>query len=155
MSVNNVTLIGHLTQDIDIRTGQTGSIVGRLSIAVNDRIKNKEGEWVDYANYFNAVIFGKRAESLQPYLLKGKKIGISGSLRQNRWEDKDGKKRNSVDIYINEIELCSSPVKDENAVDPNNQPFIDPAHMSDVQGEQPQPPLIDADSSFYDDDIPF
>ena len=103
--INNATLIGRLTRDIDLDYTPGGMAVGSLSLAINRRVK-KGQEWVDEANYFDVVVFGKQAESLKPYLTKGKQIGVSGYLKQERWQDKNsGQARSAVKIIANEVKL--------------------------------------------------
>lgn len=101
--LNSVTLVGRLTRDAELSYLPSGSAVARLSIAVNRN--RKEGEqWVSEANYFDISVFGKTAENLKPYLLKGKQIAVQGSLRQDRWE-KDGQKFSRVNIVASDVQL--------------------------------------------------
>lgn len=104
MSINAVTITGNLTKDIDLRTTQTGMAIGTLSIAVNER-KKQGDSWVDYPNYIEAKLFGRRAESLASYLNKGTKVAITGKLHQDRWE-KDGQKRSKLVVNIDDIDIC-------------------------------------------------
>ena len=106
--VNHVVLIGRLTRDVgsDERSfayTANGQARANVSIAINRRVKQGE-QWVDEANFFDITIWGKQAESLRPYLTKGKQIAVEGSLRQDRWE-KDGQKFNRVSIVANNVQL--------------------------------------------------
>ena len=75
MSINKVVISGNLTRDGEIRTTQSGMSVLNIGVAVNDRIKNAtSGEWEDYPNYVNCVMFGRRAEAIAQYLTKGTKV---------------------------------------------------------------------------------
>ena len=101
--INNVILVGRLTKDATVDYLPNGSAVASISIAVNRN--KKEGEqWINEVSYFDISLFGKQAESLRQYLLKGKQIAIQGSLRQDRWE-KDGQKFSKVRIIASNIEL--------------------------------------------------
>jgi len=109
--VNNVTLVGRLTRDLNASDQRefaytaTGVARANISIAVSTRRKNGD-QWVDESNYFNVTIFGKMAESLKPYLTKGKQIAVEGSLKQDRWQDQaTGKTRDRVYIIANNIQL--------------------------------------------------
>ena len=102
--INTSTLIGHLTRDEEVSYTPGGMAVGKLSIAINRRVK-KGQEWVDEANYFDVVIFGKQAENLQKFLTKGKQVGITGFLKQERWTDQNGQNRSRVTIVANDIQL--------------------------------------------------
>ena len=84
--VNNVTLIGRLTADPMLKYLPSGSAVVEFSIANNYYVSTKNANEV---NYFDVVAFGKTAETISKYLTKGKQIAINGSLRQDRWQDKD------------------------------------------------------------------
>ena len=102
--VNRVIEIGHLTRDEELKYTPGGMAIGNVSIAVNRRVK-KGQEWVDESNYFDVVIFGKQAESLQRFLTKGKQIAVDGFLKQDRWKDQNGVNRSRISIVANDIQL--------------------------------------------------
>ncbi len=116
--INSVFIIGRLTKDVEITYTQNGYALGKASLAVNHTQK-KNGEYVEETSFFQVNIYGKMAESLRPYLLKGKRIGIDGNLRQNRWE-KDGQKFSRVEINANAIQLLSSTENNQNQSAQNN-----------------------------------
>ncbi|MBP5443906.1 MAG: single-stranded DNA-binding protein [Treponema sp.] len=101
--LNSVILIGRLTRDAELSYLPSGSAVAKMSIAVN-RSRREGEQWVNEVNYFDISLFGKQAESLKAYLLKGKQIAVQGSLRQDRWE-KDGQKFSKVNVIANSVEL--------------------------------------------------
>lgn len=101
--LNSVTLIGRLTRDMELKYLQTGVAVGTMSIAVNRSVKKNE-QWVDEASFFDVTLFGKSAENLRQYLLKGKQVAVQGSLKQDRWE-KDGQKFSRVGIIADAVQL--------------------------------------------------
>lgn len=104
--VNSVNIIGRLTRDLgenDFGYVGTGTARANVSIAVN-RSKKQGEEWVDEVSYFDITIWGKTAENLKPYLIKGKQIGVSGHLKQDRWE-KDGQKHSRVSIVADVVQL--------------------------------------------------
>lgn len=102
--INTATLIGRLTRDEDLKYTSGGMAIGTISLAINRKVK-KGQEWVDESNFFDVVIFGKQAESLKPHLVKGKQIGITGYLKQERWSDQNGQNRSVVKIYANDVQL--------------------------------------------------
>lgn len=104
--LNSVFLIGRLTRDVEVAYLQTGTAIGKFSLAVNRSVK-KNGQWTDEVNFFDVACFGKTAENLKPYLLKGKMIGVQGSLKQDRWE-KDGQHFSRVSVVAENIQLCGS-----------------------------------------------
>lgn len=105
---NHVVIVGRLTRDVgtDERSFayvSTGQARANVSIAVNRSRKNGD-QWVDEANFFDVTIWGKTAENLKPYLLKGKQILVDGHLKQDRWE-KDGQKFSKVTIVADNVQL--------------------------------------------------
>ena len=105
MDINHVTEIGRLTRDAEVDYTPGGMAVGKLSIAVNRRVK-KGQEWVDEANYFDVSVFGKQAKNLKQYLTKGKQVCVDGYLKQDRWQDQaTGQNRSAVKIVANDIQL--------------------------------------------------
>lgn len=105
MAINRTILIGNLTRDAEVTYTPGGMAIAKMSIAVNRKVKSGDG-WADEVSYFDLQLFGKQAEGLKPYLLKGKKIGVDGYLKQERWEQ-EGQKRSRVVINANDIELLS------------------------------------------------
>lgn len=107
--INRVVLIGRLTRDLgsDERSWgylPNGQARANISIAVN-RSKKQGEEWVDDVSYFDIVIFGKIAENLKPYLLKGKQIAVEGYLKQDRWQDQQGNTRSRISIVADTVQL--------------------------------------------------
>jgi single-strand DNA-binding protein len=101
--INHVVLVGRLTRDSETKYTAAGQAVCKFSIAVNR--KRKVGDaWEDEANYFDIVLWGRQAEAINKYLVKGKQIGVDGELRLDRWEQ-DGQKRSKVEIVANNIQL--------------------------------------------------
>lgn len=109
--MNSVCLLGNLVKDAELTKG-----VLNFSVAVNEAKKTEKGEYENYANYFDCVMFGPRAEAIAKYLEKGKKVAINGKLHQSRWEAKEGGKKSKVEIVVNDIDLLTpkeSGKKDE------------------------------------------
>jgi single-strand DNA-binding protein len=105
--VNNVTLIGRLTRDADLKYTANGKTVAKFSLAVNE--KRKAGDqWKDEAGFFEIVLWGQAAESLQQYLAKGKQVAVVGRLTQERWEQ-DGQNRSKVTVTAATVQLLGSP----------------------------------------------
>ena len=98
MAINNVVITGRLMADPIIRYTQSGKAVASLSIAVNRRFKKDE------ADFFECVAWEKTAELICEYMRKGSQIGITGSIKQDRFE-KDGEKRSKGVINIEQIEF--------------------------------------------------
>ena len=101
--LNHVTLIGRLTRDADLKYTASGYAVSKFSIAVNRSVKRGDN-WETDVSFFEIVLWGKKAESLNKYLLKGKQIGVDGELRQERWQQ-DGQNRSKVEVVANNVQL--------------------------------------------------
>lgn len=110
MSINFVVISGNLTRDPELREATNKLPVLRLGIASNEYRKNGEG-YDTYTNYFDAVVFGKRAKALNDLLKKGAKVCVSGKLHYSSWEDDTDKRRSKVEIIASEVELMSTKTK--------------------------------------------
>jgi single-strand DNA-binding protein len=140
---NHVVLIGRLTRDAELRYTNSNLAVCEFSIANNQRRK-KDNAWVDEAHFFDVTLWGKSAESLHKYLVKGKQVAIEGQLRQDRWE-KDGQSRSRVKINANNIQLLGGGGgQGAQAQSPGSPPA--------ATFEQPSEP---AGGESFEDDIPF
>lgn len=107
MSINKVVLTGNLTRESELRRTQSGSAILNIGVAVNDRRRNNQtGEWEDYANFIDCVMFGPRAEAVANYLTKGTKVAIEGHLRWSQWE-REGQKRSKIEVIVDELEFMS------------------------------------------------
>jgi single-strand DNA-binding protein len=151
MSINRVNISGNLTRDSELRQTQSGTAVLSFGVAVNDRRRNPQsGEWEDYANFVDCVMFGTRAEAISRYLTKGTKVAIEGKLRYSSWE-RDGQRRSKLEVIVDEIEFMSRG--------DNQGQYRQSAPSSPQRPQQPAPstppvetpPAADA----YDHDIPF
>ena len=142
--INHVVLVGRLTRNAELKYTNNGSAVSKFSIAINQRRK-KDDQWVDESHFFDIVLWGKTAESLNQYLVKGKQVGIEGQLRQNRWEQ-DGQARSKVEIFATNVMLLGSGSGSGGG---GNRQASPEAHT----GEAPEtaPPAPDN----FEDDIPF
>ena len=109
MSVNRVTISGNLTRDPEVRSTQSGMQILNFGMAVNDRRRNSAtGEWEDYANFVDCVLFGARADWLSRDLHKGKKVFVEGKLRYSSWE-RDGQRRSKLEVVVDEIDYERPP----------------------------------------------
>jgi len=139
---NHVVLIGRLTRDAELRYTNSNLAVCKFSIANNQRRK-KDNAWVDEAHFFDVTLWGKTAESLHKYLVKGKQVAVEGQLRQSRWE-KDGQTRSRVEINANNIQLLGGS---QGAAG---------AQQAGPASEQPfEPPAEPSGNESFEDDIPF
>lgn len=107
MSINRVTISGNLTRDPEIRSTQSGMNILNFGMAVNDRRRNNQtGEWEDYANFVDCVLFGNRADYLSRTLHKGTKVVVDGKLRYSSWE-RDGQRRSKIEVVVDDLDFVS------------------------------------------------
>ncbi len=107
-NVNVVVITGNLTRDPELRHLGSGTAVCKLRVAVNSRRKDGQtGEWVDKPNYFDVTVWGAQGENCANYLAKGRPVAIEGRLDWREWE-KDGVKRQSVEIIANSVQFLGS-----------------------------------------------
>lgn len=104
--VCRLVVSGRLTRDMELKYTPSGFPFGVMSVASNRRVK-KNGEWTEEASFLEVVQWGKRAESLQPYLRKGQQVVIDGQFKQERWET-DGNKRSKIIIEVTHIQLIGN-----------------------------------------------
>lgn len=126
--INNVTLVGRLTNDPQLKYLPSGTAALEFSIANNYYISSKESNEV---SYFDIVLFGKTAESLSRFLVKGKQVGVSGTLRQDRWQDKEGSQRSRVRINAQSVQLLASQQGSGDGNSQNAKPYYKEAPASD------------------------
>lgn len=96
-SYNRVILIGNVTRNPELRYIAKGSAVTDLGLAVNDRVKNAAGQWVEQANFIDVTLWGRTAEIACEYLTKGSQVMIEGRLKYDTWES-DGQKRSKLRV---------------------------------------------------------
>ena len=104
---NKVQLIGNLGKDVDFKTLESGQTLARVSLATKDVFKNQEGEKVVDVQWHNLVGWGKTAENMNVFLKKGKHVAVNGQLRHRTYEGKDGIKRYTSEIWVNEFMLLN------------------------------------------------
>ena len=158
MSINKVMITGNLTRDAELRQTPSGTSILSFGVAVNDRRRNQQtGEWEDYANFIECTIFGRRAQALSQYLVKGTKVAIEGRLHYSSWEDRNsGQRRSKVDVTVDEIEFMSSRNGGGSGSSYGGGSSYGNASYNNVPAQRsqniPEPP---APSAYDDEDIPF
>lgn len=105
-SVNKVILVGNLGRDAEVRYTPGGAPVASFSIATTENWTSKDGEKHEQTEWHRIVLWGKSAESLQPYLTKGKQIYVEGRLQTRQWE-KDGQKRYTTEVKADRVVLLA------------------------------------------------
>jgi len=105
-SVNKVILIGNLGKDPEVKYTPQGTPVAKLTVATNERFKDKSGEWQDRTEWHNVVLWQRLAEIAGEYLKKGGKVYIEGRLQTRSWDDKtSGQKKYMTEVVGSDLVL--------------------------------------------------
>jgi single-strand DNA-binding protein len=136
--MNVICVAGQLGRDAEVRFLPDGTAVAGFSVA-DDQGQNKPTIW------HNCSIFGKRAESLAQYLVKGQKVTVTGNITEREYTNKDGVKAIGRDIRVNDIALQGSKM----AAEDHTEPAAKPQRKASTRNAAP-----DVDP-FANEDIPF
>lgn len=145
-SVNKVILVGNLGKDPEVRYMPNGEAVANFSIATTENWKDKSGAKQEKTEWHNIVMYRKLAEIAGEYLKKGRPVYVEGRLQTRSWE-KDGVKRYSTEIIADQMQMLGS--KSDDSGDGSA------SQNTARQDDQENKPVINADFSNFDDDIPF
>lgn len=138
-ALNKVMIIGNLGRDAEIRYTTNGTAVATINVATTE-VWNDNGKKMEHTEWHRVVIWGKAAESLSPYLVKGKQVYVEGKLRTRKWQDKDGVDRYTTEIRSDRVNLLGK--KEGGTGAPH------PADVGESDATAQGAPA-------YDDDIPF
>ena len=109
--MNTITIAGNLGRDAELRYTSGGDAVLSFSVA-DSQGRDKPTIW------WNCSIWGKRAEALAQYLTKGQQVTVAGTVSEREWTDREGNKRKSMDVRVNEIALQGGRRDDRPAAKP-------------------------------------
>ncbi|AWG42510.1 single-stranded DNA-binding protein [Candidatus Borreliella tachyglossi] len=142
--INSLVLSGRLTRDSELTYTESGIAILKFGLANNRRMKRND-EWVDHAQFFDCVVFSKRAESLSTFLKKGKQVAVSGSLKYESWQDRNtGDKRSKISVLVDELQMFGAASATQGANNGSFESYKKPDSFKD----------IGFDDSF-NEDIPF
>jgi single-strand DNA-binding protein len=105
---NKVQLIGKLGTDPEVKNIEGGRKLAKFSMATNEIYRNAKGEKVEETQWHRLIAWGKVAEIAEKYLTKGTEVAIEGKLVNNNYTDKDGNKRYSTEIVVQELLLIGA-----------------------------------------------
>lgn len=131
-------LIGNLGKDAELRQTTGGASVSTFSIATTETWNDKQGQRQEKTEWHRIVLWGKQADSLQEYLVKGKQVYVEGRLQTRKWEDRDGATKYTTEIKADRITLLGGG-----------------AQRRARDEEQTQEYVGTAEGQMVDDDIPF
>lgn len=142
-SLNVVMLIGHLGRDAELRYTPGGAAVATINMATTDVWNDKQGARQERTEWHRVVVWGKLAESLGEYLLKGKQVYVAGKLQTRKWTDKEGTERFTTEIRADKIVLLGGGGRNEGR-----------GHLRDEDVNTGADPAVGAGMP-TDEDVPF
>lgn len=100
---NQVTLVGNLTRDPELRYTPSGAAVAKFGIAVNRFYTSRSGERVEQTDFFNVNAWRQLAENIAESLATGTRVVVTGRIQSRSWETEDGQKRTVVEIEADDV----------------------------------------------------
>ena len=134
-NLNSILLEGNLVRDPEISYTPKGTPVCNFSIACNRYYKQGE-ELQEEVSYFDVTVWNRLAEVCKEYLAKGRGVRVVGRLKQDRWEDPEGKTRSKVHVVAEHVEFKPRPAEKDAIPDPQGTGSGDPAEADGEAGEQ-------------------
>jgi len=113
MNLNKVFVLGRLTADPQVKTTSTGQQVANFGVATNRIWNDKSGNRQQEVEYHNIVVWGRQAEIVGQFLLKGSLILIEGRIRTRTWQNQQGQSQKTTEIIGERIQLGPRPTSIE------------------------------------------
>lgn len=104
-------MAGHLGKDPEVRYTNSGKAVVRVDMALLDKWRNKEGEQKEETTWVTIELWGRTAETFAEKLSKGTNVFIAGKLKEEKWEDKNGNKREKLKVVCDRWQFGSNPYR--------------------------------------------
>jgi single-strand DNA-binding protein len=139
MSFNKIILVGNLGRDPELRYTPQGTPVCSFTVATNEKRKDRAGEMQDVTTWFRVTLWGRQAETASQYLTKGRPVYIEGRLRLDEYTDKDGNKRQSLEVNASDIHFIGGRAEEHPVNTTKNSTIDQPSREVELS----------------DDDIPF
>ena len=114
-TVNRVILVGNLGRDAELRFTGSGTPVAKFSVATTESFKGRDGERKEETEWHRVNLWGKSAETLAQYLTKGKQVYIEGRLKTQKWKDKEGTDRTTVEVTADRVTLLGGGARRDGA----------------------------------------
>lgn len=129
---NMVAFEGNLARDPEVKNTSGGKKYVLISLAVSDDYKGKDGQWQKHCDFIPCVAWGPQADIIGKYCAKGKPLLVRGKLRQSTYE-KNGEKKNSLQVLIEELVLQGGTKKGDAAAEDAGEP----AAIDSTQADAP------------------
>lgn len=140
--INKVILVGNLGNDPEVKSTQGGTTITTISVATSEAWKDKAtGQQQERTEWHRVKFFGRLAEIAGDYLRKGSQVYIEGSIRTEKYTDKQGVERYSTDVIANEMQMLGGRQESNGNGTPRS--------------NAPKPQRRDPEPDFVDSDIPF
>ena len=143
--VNKVILVGHVGKDPEVKHLEGGSTVCNFSVATSSSYKDKQGNKKEETEWHNIVLWRSLAEIAEKYLRKGQLIYIEGKLKTRSWNDKDGNKRYTTEIYGDTFTMLGKKPEDNSLEQEQN------TTTQTTKSNKANSPSLEKDN----DDLPF
>ena len=117
---SKVILMGNLTRDVEMRTTASGQNVANFSLAVSRSWRGQDGQQQEQTSFINCVAWGKAGEIIAQYTSKGSSLLVSGRLEQRSYDDKDGNKRQAVEVIVEDFNFTGG--RGDNAPSSSSEP---------------------------------
>ena len=154
-SINKVILIGNLGKDPEVKYTPQGTPVAKITLATNERWKDKEGNWQDRTEWHNVVLWQRLAEIAGEYLKKGGKVYIEGRLQTRSWDDKQtGQKKYMTEVVANDLVLLGGRGEGAGELAGSSRGASASSGGNNFDQRMPEPEPASA-GPITDDDIPF
>lgn len=154
-SVNKVILVGNLGKDPEVKYTPQGTAVAKVTLATNERYKDKDGNWQDRTEWHNVVLWQRLAEIAGEYLKKGGKVYIEGRLQTRSWDDKQtGQKKYMTEVVANDLVLLGGRGEGSGDVSGGSSRGASAGGNNNFDQRTPEPEPAGS-GPITDDDIPF
>jgi single-strand DNA-binding protein len=143
-ALNQVSLIGNLGTDPEVRYSQSGDCIANLRIATDDGFKDRNtGQWIDRTEWHRVVVYRQPAEIIRDHAKKGDRLFLQGKLATRKWQDQQGNDRYTTEVQVRDVILLGG-----------GRQASDTGGYPEPQA-QPRPAAQPEQSTLDDDDIPF
>lgn len=129
--VNKVILIGHVGKDPEVRYLDAGVAVANFPLATTEAYKDKTGRRVEQTEWHNVVLWRGLAEVTEKYVRKGSQVYLEGKIRSRSWDDKDGVKRRTTEILVDQMTMLGGKKDDQSKAFPGTSDQKSDASQSD------------------------
>lgn len=149
-NINQVVVEGNLTQAATLSRWNDNTPYCRFTVANNEYYKKPDGTYDSVTSFIDCQVKGNYAEAMAKHLLKGRRVIVSGRLKQNRWTDEHGQKHSAIVVKVSEISLAPFGT---NNFKPSQTEEQAPEYSEDYnQGDYAATDMFDGN---FPDEIPF